>query len=47
MPEVADAVYMILNLMDLTPDINAIVYGWRDDFTKWTRSPVPRAGFHE
>jgi putative ABC transport system permease protein len=31
LPEVADAVPMILNMMDLTPDINTIVYGWLDN----------------
>jgi putative ABC transport system permease protein len=27
-PEVAQAVPMIFNLMDLTPDVNALAYGW-------------------
>ncbi len=31
LPEVADAVPMILNMMDLTPEVNAIVYGWLDN----------------
>jgi len=30
LPEVADAAPMILNMMDLTPDVNAIVYGFLD-----------------
>ena len=28
LPEVADAVPMILNMMDLTPEVNALVYAW-------------------
>ena len=31
LPEVADAVPMILNMMDITPEVNAIVYGWLDN----------------
>ncbi len=31
LPDVADVAPMIFNLMDLTPDINALVYGWRAD----------------
>ncbi len=30
-PDVAVAVPMIFNLLDLTPDVNALVYGWRAD----------------
>ncbi len=30
-PDVAQAAPMIFNLMDLTPDVNALVYGWRAD----------------
>jgi putative ABC transport system permease protein len=30
LPEVADAVPMVLNLMDLAPDVNALVYGFPD-----------------
>jgi putative ABC transport system permease protein len=30
-PTVAQATPMILNLMDLTPDINALAYGWKAD----------------
>lgn len=30
-PEVADAVPMVLNLMDLTPEVNALVYGFPDN----------------
>jgi putative ABC transport system permease protein len=30
-PDVAHAVPMIFNLIDLTPDVNAIVYGWPAD----------------
>jgi len=29
LPDVAQATPMIFNLMDLTPDVNALVYGWR------------------
>ena len=29
LPDVAQAAPMIFNLMDLTPDVNALVYGWR------------------
>lgn len=31
MPIVADAVPMIFNLMDLTPEVNALAYGWKAD----------------
>jgi len=31
LPDVAQAAPMIFNLMDLTPDVNALVYGWRAD----------------
>ncbi len=31
LPDVARCVPMIFNLMDLTPDVNAIVYGWPAD----------------
>src|SRR6202167_3714510 len=31
LPDVAQASPTIFNLMDLTPDVNALVYGWRDD----------------
>lgn len=30
-PAVAQVVPMIVNLIDLTPDVNALVYGWRAD----------------
>lgn len=30
-PEVADAVPAIVNFVDLTPDLNAVVYGWAAD----------------
>jgi putative ABC transport system permease protein len=30
-PEVAQVAPMIFNLMDLTPEVNALVYGWRAD----------------
>ena len=29
LPDVADASPMILNMMDLTPEVNALAYGWR------------------
>jgi putative ABC transport system permease protein len=31
LPDVADAAPMIFNVMDLTPDVTALVYGWRGD----------------
>ncbi len=31
LPDVAQASPTIFNLMDLTPDVNALVYGWKDD----------------
>ena len=31
LPEVADVSPMILNMMDVTPEVNALVYGWRAD----------------
>ena len=31
LPIVAQATPMIYNLMDLTPEVNALVYGWRAD----------------
>lgn len=31
LPVVAQASPMILDLMDITPEINALVYGWKDD----------------
>jgi putative ABC transport system permease protein len=31
LPIVADVAPMIYNLMDLTPDVNALVYGWKAD----------------
>jgi putative ABC transport system permease protein len=31
LPTVADATPMIYNVMDLTPDVNALVYGWKAD----------------
>jgi putative ABC transport system permease protein len=31
LPDVADAAPMIYNVMDLTSDVNALVYGWRAD----------------
>jgi len=31
MAEVANVVPIILNLMDVTPDINAVFYGWQED----------------
>jgi putative ABC transport system permease protein len=31
LPDVADAVPMIFNVMDLTPDVTALVYGWEAD----------------
>ena len=31
LPEVASAVPMILNMMDLTPEVNALVYAWPSD----------------
>ena len=31
LPVVAQASPTIFNLMDLTPDVNALVYGWKDD----------------
>jgi putative ABC transport system permease protein len=31
LPTVAQATPMILNMMDLTPEINALVYGWKAD----------------
>jgi putative ABC transport system permease protein len=31
LPDVAQATPMILNLMDLTPDVNALAYGWKAD----------------
>ena len=31
LPEVAEASPIILNMMDVTPEINALVFGWRDD----------------
>jgi putative ABC transport system permease protein len=31
LPAVAQATPMILNLMDLTPDVNALAYGWKAD----------------
>jgi len=31
LPDVADAVPMIFNVMDLTPDVTALVYGWQAD----------------
>ncbi len=31
LPEVADAVPNVMNIMDLTPEINAVIYGWLDD----------------
>jgi len=31
LPTVARATPMIFNMMDLTPEINALVYGWKDD----------------
>lgn len=31
LPEVVDAVPNVMNIMDLTPEINAVIYGWLDD----------------
>ncbi len=31
LPDVAQASPTIFNLMDLTPDVNALVYGWKED----------------
>jgi len=31
LPAVAKATPMILNMMDLTPEINALIYGWKAD----------------
>ena len=31
LPDVAQASPTIFNLMDLTPDVNALVYGWKDN----------------
>jgi putative ABC transport system permease protein len=31
LPDVAQASPTIFNLMDVTPDVNALIYGWRDD----------------
>src|SRR5258708_1688751 len=31
LPDVAEASPTIFNLMDLTPDVNALIYGWKDD----------------
>src|ERR1700755_105079 len=31
LPDVAQASPTIFNLMDLTPDVNALVYGWKGD----------------
>jgi putative ABC transport system permease protein len=31
LPDVGQASPTIFNLMDLTPDVNALVYGWKDD----------------
>jgi putative ABC transport system permease protein len=31
LPEVAEADPIVLNLMDLTPEVNALVYGWPED----------------
>jgi len=31
LPEVADVVPIALNVTDLTPEINAVIYGWRED----------------
>ena len=31
LPLVAQAKPMIFNLMDLTPDVNALIFGWLDD----------------
>lgn len=31
LPEVANSVPIVFNIMDLTPDINAVVYGWPAD----------------
>lgn len=31
LPEVADAVPVVVNFVDLTPDINAVIYGWEEN----------------
>lgn len=36
LPDVADAVPMIFNVMDLTPDVTALVYGWEADSFEFT-----------
>src|SRR5271154_3002638 len=31
LPDVAQASPMLLNMMDITPEVNALVYGWKAD----------------
>jgi len=31
LPELADVVPVVVNFVDLTPDINAVIYGWAED----------------
>src|ERR1017187_1224361 len=42
-PDVADAEPFLANLVDLTPEVNALVYGWRAGFLR-VRPPHPPAG---
>jgi putative ABC transport system permease protein len=51
-PEVAQVSPMIFNLMDLTPEVNALVYGWRSDSYEFDSLTLlsgrrPRAGVPE
>jgi putative ABC transport system permease protein len=46
-PAVAAAEPMIFNLMDITPEVNAIVFGWLDDTYEFESMTFPSGGrFH-
>src|ERR1700690_1955597 len=42
LPDVADAVPMILNMMDLTPEVNALVYAWPSDCYEMDALTIPQ-----
>ncbi len=47
MPFIASAAPMMLNMMDITPEVNALIYGWRTDSFEFEPLKIEGRRFHD